>query len=349
MQILRYAVYSLLFFLIFRCGLQAQTAPGVSSGADVHAAAANTPLMLSFEYVNRHLYTTLSDEKLGTLTLLVDTGTERTQIAREIAEKGDLHKSFWKTNYAINGYGNKPNEQKYRTVSVALRSGQGSVFSGSALALDFGELRKKIEHPVDGILGWDFFEQWCTTLDFAAKHLILRNLSECAPPAGKHGTLKGEWSAHGLLLPSVLTFPNGRSTNALLHLDTGSDATLILNTQFRATAGLGEGGPAATETTGWGLNGGYGGDIVPISSIDIKGEDENLSIDGRQQITTILIGRPGSFSKVHWWADGVGEAKINRDGAIGNKILEHLIWTFDPAAKQIYVEAAASNNPSKTP
>ncbi len=345
MRFLRYTVYSLLFLLIFRCGLHAQAAPGVSSIPDARSSTGNTPIVLPLDYSNRHLYIKLTDEKLGALTLLVDTGAEQTQIAAAVAQKGEIHKSFWKTAFSANGYGNKPNEQKYRTVPVALRSGQTPIFSGSALVFDLGDLGKRPGHPLDGILGWDFFERWCTTLDYAAKHLILRNLSECAPPAGKHGTLKGEWSSHGLQLPSVLTFPNGRSAKALLHLDTGSDATLILNTQFRAVAGLGESGPAASETTWRGVNGYYSGDIVPISGIDIEGGTVHL--DSTEE-TTVMIVHRGSFSKTHWWTDGFGEAKINHDGGIGNGILEHLTWTFDPAAKRIYVEAVAPKNPPKT-
>jgi hypothetical protein len=330
----------LLLFTILPCGLYPQTTREVSTGTDVYAVAADTPIVLSLDYVNGHLFTALRDEKLGALILLVDTGTEHTMISREVAQKGKLHKSFWKTAFSVAGYGNKPTDQKYRTVPVALRSGQAHIFSDSALVFDFGDLSKRLEHPVD------FFERWCTTLDFSTTHLILRNLSDCAPPSGKHGTLKGEWSAYGLLLPSVLTFPNGRSAKALLHLDTGSDATLILNTQFRAIAGLGEKGPTASEDKGFGMNGDYTGDIVPIVSIDI--EEGKLRVDGRQR-TTILIGRRGSFSKVHWWLDGVGEAKINRDGGIGNGIIEHATWTFDPTAKRVYLEVVALSSPSKTP
>jgi hypothetical protein len=335
----------MLFPLILWCGLLLQTVPDVPSGAVAMPTVKNAPIVLPIDYVNGHIFATLSDAKLGAMTFLVDTGAEQTQIAGDIAEKGDIHKFFWKTNYAINGYGSKPSGKKYRTVTVSLQSNQISVFSGSALALDFGEIRKQFEHPVDGILGWDFFEQWCTTLDFAAKHLVIRNLSECAPPIGKHGTLKGKWSTHGLLLPSILTFHDGRSAPALLHLDTGSDATLILNTRFRAVAGLSESGPTASEATGWGMNGDYTGDIVPISGIEIEGG--TVRLNGKEEIT-ILIGRHGSFSKVHWWTDGIGEAKINRDGGIGNGILEHLIWTFDPAAKRIYVEDTPQSSSSKT-
>lgn len=346
MHFSHYSAYSLFFFLLFRGGLHVQAAPEVSPGANTQQRAVNAPIVLPLDYAKKHLYTTLNDEKLGTLTLLVDTGSESTIISSEAAKNVDIHKSFWKTTYAINGYGKTPAKHQYRTVMVALRAGRTSVFSYPALVLDLGEISKQSKHPVDGILGWDFFERWCTTLDYAAKHLILRNLSECPPPTGKHGTLKGEWSTHGLLLPSVLTFFNGHCAPALLHLDTGSDVTLFLNTQFRVIAGLGEGGSDATQTTSWGLNGDFGGDIVPIFGIDIEGGTVHL--DGKEE-TTVLIGRRGSFSKVHWWTDGVGEAKINRDGSIGNGILEQLVWTFDPAAKQIYVEDNPPSSSSKTP
>jgi len=339
-------VYSLLFLLIFRRGLHAQAAPEISSGAVAHPPASNAPIVLPLEYVNRFLYITLNDERLGSLTLLVDTGTEDTTIAKEAAEKGDIHKSFFNSTNVFVGYGNRTNHQKNRTVAISLRSGNTPILSGSAVVADFGELSKQYKHPVDGILGWDFFERWCTTLDFPARHLILRNLSECAPPAGKHGTLKGEWSTHGLLLPSVLTFSNKRSAKAILVLDTGSDCTLILNTQFRAVVGLGESGPANSEAKGWGVNGELRGDAVPISNINF--EDGAMHLDGNEG-TEIVIARRGSISKLHWWQGGIGEAKLLRDGGMGNGILEHLTWTFDPAAKRIYVEAAAQSNPSKTP
>jgi hypothetical protein len=332
------AICLLSLLLILPCGLDGQAAGDVSPGS------ANNPIVLPLDYTNKHLFVTLSNEKLGVLSMLVDTGTERTSISKPIAENNKVHKSFWRRTLSLNGYGAHPPSQEWRTVPVALHSGQTPIFSNSALVFDFGDLSKRLEHPLDGILGWDFFERWCITLDFSARNLTLRNLSECAPPAGKHGTLKGEWSAHGLLLLSVLTFPNGRSAPALLHLDTGSDGTLILNTQFRAIAGLGEKGTTASETKGFGLNGDYGGDIVPISGIEIEGGTVHLN--GKEE-TTVLIGRRGSFSKAHWWTDGIGEAKINRDGGIGNGILEHLTWTFDPGAKRVYVEAIATSSPSK--
>ncbi len=336
----------LLLLLIFRCDLRGQAAPDHSACAGGCPPTTSVPVTLPLEYADRHLYATVSDDEFGRLTLLVDTGSEHTSIASVIASRGAIHRSFWKRTVSFNGYGNRPIDQEYRTAGISLHSGRSLIFSGPAILLDLAEFGKRLGHPVDGILGWDFFEQWCTSIDFAGRRLTLRKLSDCGPPLASHGTMKGEWSRHGLLLPATLIFPSGRSAAALLHLDTGSGDTLLLNTRFRTIAGLGEGGAAGSVANGWGLNGDYNADIVPIAGIEIEGGTVHLN---NKDGTTVLIGRRGSFRKVHWWLDGIGEARINRDGGIGNGILEQLKWTFDPAAKRIYVEMAVPSDSSKAP
>jgi hypothetical protein len=231
---------------------------------------------------------------------------------------------------------------------VALRTGQVPIFAGSAQVMDLADFNKAFGQPVDGILGWDFFERWCTTLDFAQKRLTLRPPSRCGPPTGTESALKGMWSAHGLMLRAQIAFPNGRSTPALLSIDTGSDATLVLNTQFRPVAGLppnqpsdarpdsGDHGTSGVAAVAWGANGAYSGDIVPVASVDIEHGKIHMNGEGK---ATVLIARRGSFTAWHWWQTADGEARINHDGSIGNVILEDLLWTFDPVAKKIYIQA----------
>lgn len=313
------------------CGHVLQAAKsGPSSLAPV------APVVLPFDNVNQLIYVTLTDEKLGALTLLVDTGAEHTMIASTIAERGRIKSSFWNPGLSFNAYGNHPAHQKNRKVMLALRSGQTLLFAGTATVADFGRLDKKFEHPMDGVLGWDFFERRCTTLDFAARKLTVRSLSDCAPPKQKYVTLHGEWSSYGLLIRSVLTFPNGQSTPALLNLDTGSDGTLVLPPRFRKVAGINKKGSAGTRASGWGMNGKYCADTVRIAAVDL--ENGKVRFHDKQG-TSILIGRAGCFSNAHWW-DGTGEARINRDGGIGNGFLYLATWTFDPAKKKIYVSAS---------
>ncbi len=328
-----------MFLLAWRCPSSWATPSLLLTNAEV------PQIDIPFTYQDKFIYVTLSDDVLGTLCFLVDTGAEQTVVTKEIAKKGDIHQSFWRTKYAVNGYGEGAVSQKYETIQLGLRFKEAQIFSASAMVLDLGRLKGEIDHPVDGILGWDFFEQWCATLDYAAKRIALRSPQSCSQPKEAHATLDGEWTTHGLLLPSIVTFANGESAKASLHFDTGSNATLFLNAPFRKVAGLTETGPAATEAKGTGLNGGYTADIVPVSRVLIEGG--KLNIDGRNA-TTILIGRRGSSTTTHWWLVGHDEAKINRDGGIGNGLLEHMSWTFDPLAKRVYVVPNPESVPGPT-
>ncbi len=329
-------------FLVRSCGLGSQTAGTLSS------VSVDGSIVLPLDYTVRHLFITLDDQRLGTLSMLVDTGTARTFVAKSIAKKEKLHKSFWRRTTSVRGYGTGPSKQEWSTVPVTLRAGQVSIFAGLAPVIDLAETSKTLRRRVDGVLGWDFFEKWCTTLDFGQKRLTLRPLSQCAPPRGTLRTLKGEWSDFGLVLHTQITFPSGRSVPASLLIDTGSDATLILNAQFRSAAGLPSEQPkvaqpdpdgrgtSAVATTAWGANGTYVGDIVPVKHIVI--EDGQIQTDDADR-NLILVVHQGAIPPWHWWQFADRDARILRDGTIGNAFLEQMLWTFNPAAKKIYIQA----------
>ncbi|HEX4310483.1 MAG TPA: hypothetical protein VHZ25_10685 [Acidobacteriaceae bacterium] len=302
-------------------------------------SAQQPPIVLPLDYSGHHLYLTVTDDHLGPLTLMLDTGFARTSLAASVASKGEVHTSFWRRSISWNGFGTGPSKHRYQTADVSLRSGQTSLFTGSALVADFDDFAKELGHPVDGFLGWDFLQKWCATLDYAPARLTLRDPAHCSPPSAPYATLNGQWSTQGFLLPSQLTFANGHSATALLHFDTGSDATLFLNTPFRAIAGLEPSPAAATGSRGWGVNGHYSSDTVPLAQFTL--EEGHLHLDTGKN-TTIAIARPGAFSTIHWW-EGPSAVRINHDGIIGSALLERLSWTFDPAAKRVYASLAGAN------
>jgi hypothetical protein len=293
-------------------------------------------IVIPFDYANRHLYITVTDAHLGPLTLMLDTGFQRTSLAASVARKGQVHTHFWERSLDYNGFGAGPTKRRYQTTDVSLRSAQTTLFAGSALITDFAPLAKELGHPLDGFLGWDFFRHWCATLDYAPARLTLRDPAHCAEPSGPHAVLRAEWTPQGLLLPAHLTFANGHTAAALLHFDTGSDITLLLNTQFHAPAGVDQKNSSALQSHGFGVNGGYITDLVSMHKIDLGGQLQ-LSPGA---YATIAIARPGAFAKVHWW-EGPAAARINHDGIIGNGLLDRFRWTFDPAARRIYAEPAA--------
>ncbi len=307
--------------------------------------AQSAPIVLPLDYAGRHLYIHVTDEHLGPLTLMLDTGFQRTTIAQPVASKGQIHTHFWERSLDYNGFGAGKTKRRYLTTDISLHAGSGSssastpLFTGSALVTDIGDFGRRVGHPIDGFLGWDFFRRWCATLEYAPARLTLRDPSQCVAPSGPYATLHAQWTPQGLLLPAQLTFTNTHKATALLHIDTGSDITLLLNTQFRAPAGL-DPNPTtgAEESHGFGVNGRYTTDLVPMAKIDFGSQLQFAP--GKN--TRIAIARTGAFAKVHWW-EGPSAVKINRDGVIGNALLDHFRWTFDPAAKRIYAVPAAAN------
>ncbi|HVT97206.1 MAG TPA: hypothetical protein VHE33_06835 [Acidobacteriaceae bacterium] len=303
--------------LLLPCAIVAQTAP----------------IEIPLEYSGRHLYVTVTDEPLGPLTLMLDTGFQRTTLAASVARKGEVHTHFLERSLSYNGFGGGKAKRRYLTTDVSLRSGTNVIFGGSALVTDLGDLNKGFGHAFDGFLGWDFFRQWCVTLEYAPARLTLRG--QCSPPLGAYANLHGDWNPQGLLLTSQITFVNGHKADALLHMDTGSDITLLLNTRFREAAGLKGSASSAQESHGLGVNGRYTTDLLPIAKIDLNGQ---LQLAPGKD-TMIAIGRAGAFTKVHWW-EGPSAVKINRDGVIGNALLDRFRWTFDPGRKKIYAVPA---------
>ncbi len=298
--------------------------------------AQSVPVVLPLDYAGRHLYITVTDDHLGPLTLMLDTGFQRTTLAMPVASKGEVHTHFWERSLSYNGFGAGPAKRRYQTTDLSLHAGPTVLFTGSALVTDIGDFGRRVGHPIDGFLGWDFFRKWCATLDYAPARLTLRDPSRCVAPSGPYATLRAQWTPQGLLLPSQLTFADGHTATALLHFDTGSDITLLLNTQFRAPAGLDQNpAPGAQESHGFGVNGRYTTDLVPMAKIDL-GHQLQLA-PGKD--TRIAIARTGAFAKVHWW-EGPSAMKINRDGVLGNALLDNFRWTFDPAARRIYAAPA---------
>jgi hypothetical protein len=297
--------------------------------------AQSAPIVLPLNYFGRHLYVTVTDDHFGPLTLMLDTGFQHTTLAASVANKGEVHTHFWERSLSYNGFGTGKPKRRYLTTDVSLRSGPAVLFSGSALVADLADLNKTFGHAFDGFLGWDFFRKWCATLEYAPARLTLRDPAQCSAPSGAYASLRAEWTPQGLLLPAHLTFANGHSAAALLHLDTGSDITLLLNTRFRGPAGLDQKPSSANESHGEGVNGRYTTDLLPIAKIDLDGQLQFAP--GKD--TMIAIARSRTFTAVHWW-EGPSAVKVNRDGVLGNALLDRFRWTFDPGAKRVYAVPA---------
>ena len=84
------------------------------------------------------------------------------------------------------------------------------------------------------------------------------------------------------------------------------------------------------------MNGRYTTDLLPIAKIDLDGQ---LQLAPGKD-TMIAVARRGAFATVRWW-EGPSAMKVNRDGILGNALLDRFRWTFDPKARRVYAVPAA--------
>jgi hypothetical protein len=341
--------------LILAAALAYAGAPATQDRDNAPPGGARPTIILPIEYTGQHIFVVLSDERSRPLTLLLDTGFENSALSPAAAGGRQI---VWLGTTRLTGYGAKPVERWHGSAGLVLSAGQATVFEGPIMVLDLEFLRRGLGRPVDGILGWDIFSQWCATLDIAARQLILRDRSACAPPGDAQPAIQSEWLPHGLLLASTITFADGRKTGALLHLDTGCDTTLVLNSQFRSVSGVERPGATINLIGSFGVNGMTLTDGVTISSVEFDGGAVRIPAATDMMITVEQRGglfrghwwnlgfkearvtRDGLF-RGHWWNLGFKEARVSRDGLLGTGLIERFVWTFDPQGKQVYVTPRA--------
>jgi hypothetical protein len=300
------------------------------------------PLILPIRYENGHIFVDMEDTRFGRLHLLLDTGAERTSLSSSVLVATHLQNSGSGKKYSVIGAGPEKNTLVYRTTHLALSNSNIPLFDVEAVTLPLDEIARALSQPVDGILGWDLISQWCMRINYQNRELTLTESDQCTPPSAPHGTIHGEWSSHGFLIPTTITFANAKPANVLLHLDTGADSSLFLRPKFRKIAGLSSNLHEQTGEHGIGLNGSYISDIVKTQQILI-GKGALHFTDGN-----VFIGHPGSFSKTRWWLNGFAENRLSRDGEIGNAALDQTTVTLDPLRRCMYVELNSNHGLTST-
>lgn len=289
-------------------------------------------IVLPVLYQELHLFVQVTDTKLGPLRLLLDTGFEHTSIDAVVASRGPASRPS--KAKVVRGTGAK-DERVTGELALELHAGPAPIFTGSADVIDLRRIGEQMRQHIDGVLGWDFFQQWCLRLDYSHPQVTLTPLAGCKAPAAAHGVLTGQWLKEGFLVPAHLIFSPTQSAEALLHLDTGSDAPFTLNSQFHKYA---KGKESLLPQVTHGIGGDSTADLVELSGADLDHGQLTLS----NGPVVAFIERKGGINAGHWWTVGRTEARLNHDGMIGNALLQKLTLTFDPTRKILYTEAASA-------
>jgi len=287
-------------------------------------SGAITVPMLPPQALNGYPYVVVSAKvnTAGPFLFLLDSGAERnfadTTLPRAASLKihGGGH---------INGIG-PTREGSLQTEETTLQLGAVSFPGQKFLTSDLSGITTKSGISFSGLLGENIFRQFVVRVDYAHSLLTL------TPPVQFH------YHGTGVVMPLSFNKAHCPQIEAEVEgvtgkfmIDTGSDATLTLNTPF-----VGENGFRAK----------YASVGKTITTAGIGGETKVQIVPAlRLRIGGIAItGMPVGLSL----AQSGTETDKNTDGAFGGALLSHFVLTFDYSRKQLIFEPPTDASQTST-
>jgi hypothetical protein len=280
--------------------------PEMATGARVVEASGVT--QVPFELVNNHIYVSASVDGKP-VRMMVDTGgmnllTPTSAARLGIAGEGKL---------GARGVGDDAVD-----LSIAhageVRLG-GAVLSHPVFYLiDMGNLGSVEGLDVDGLVGYEMFRRLRVSIDYAAHVLTLTEPAKFQPLPGSH-VVPFEMADR---MPIVRGTLDGQPVR--LSVDTGSRASLTLNSPFVREHDLAAKYSAAPETvTGWGVGGAARGRPARLGALTL-GDVTVLDV-----AADLHTGDKGSF------------ANPDLSGNLGGGVLRRFTVAFDYDASRMYL------------
>lgn len=193
------------------------------------------------------------------------------------------------------------------------------------LEQDFLRLSEYVGVPVHGIFGYEIFNNFVVTIDFARKEILLMR-----PDKYRYKTSKGD--KHPLIIEdtkpftdAVTLFADGREHPIRVLIDTGAGHALLLNNTPKETFRLPE--KVIRAQLGRGLNGVINGNLGRVDKMRL----------GRFELNNVVASFPDSIafgSKIR--------AGAERQGNIGCELLRRFKVTFNYSERYMVLKPIKS-------
>jgi predicted aspartyl protease len=301
--------------------------------AQKSAPSAPWPVVLPMQSANQHLYVELEDSTLGKLTMMIDTGSEKTLLTARAAAKAPMDRHLADRFYTFYGFGKGQKAKLKGHTTLHLRAQEHDLGPLRSLVLAQDDLSLGMKPEIQGVLGWEFFQHLCVRLDSKAQQMELSDPDRCQPQEEGFHAPPVEWLKEGLLLPVTVALEGRPALQLRLHVDTGSNS-ILLCPRLRSALGLEAHPQTETANQGKGVNGSYAFDTVIARSIAAEGG--HPKVEGK---IPIIVPRPGSYSQPSRLFSGKDEAMLAHDGVVGNSVLGLYVLVFDGQQKKLYERA----------
>ena len=171
-------------------------------------------------------------------------------------------------------------------------------------------------HAVDGILGYDFFERFVVTLDYAERTVTIREPASFTPPPGAHATpivIRGNQP----YVDAAAVLADGRSVTGSFELDTGSADVVDVHAPFVAAKRLLLPGVKTFTMRGISLGGETLGKLARMGDLQL----------GDRRVRAPLFA--------------ITDDKAERAGQLGGGLLSRFRVTFDYERSRVFFEPNA--------
>jgi hypothetical protein len=182
----------------------------------------------------------------------------------------------------------------------------------SMLALDLAGVAPLLGHRVDGVLGYDFFQQFVVTVDYEHKRITLCDPTSFEPASGQQAAL--DLKSRQPYMDTEIWNNAGQLVHASLEIDTGKVDPFSLNANFARSNGFSTDKSSFLEVKGVSLGGQSQGWV---------GRAKELSLAGFKFPDAILF---------------IGEENEDRAGQLGYGVLRRFAITFDYSRSRIFFQ-----------
>jgi len=184
-------------------------------------------VIIPFRPANDHLFVSATVNGKGPFDFLLDSGAGMSVLSSRLADSLRIAVKGNIPTRGVGGYGSIG----FATID-SLALGDLTLQFSRVTILDFSSLDTNLGWPLGGILGYDFFARFKTTVDFDGRRLVLSRSD------GKPCPIEAQSAPFDVFaqVPVMEVYVNGRPTRVML--DLGAQTGLVLRGHARALAGI---------------------------------------------------------------------------------------------------------------
>lgn len=229
-------------------------------------APAKTGMTVPFEYFNQHIYLTIRVNGTPGMVFLLDSGSNKNILNLRTLHQLGMEPGNVQQERKV-GFGDgRVRVARDEKVVAELNSIQ---IADTMSVVDLSEFERHFHHPIDGMLGFPFFQDFIVQLDFEHQLLSIfpRDSYSYRGSGIKMKLLSNDSFA---TIPVKIAGSPYATHTARVIVDTGSSMTMLLYKRFAPRLNLDTSVFQSKSGEAYGLNGYYAADRGSIYSLQIE-------------------------------------------------------------------------------